>query len=39
MRMGAYVHYTYNLINNNFKGRCKGSDVKPNLYEDKNYFY
>ena len=28
MRMGAYVHYPY-LINNNFKGRCKGSDVKP----------
>ena len=38
MRMGAYIHYPY-LINNNFKGRCKGSDVKPNLYEDKNYFY
>ena len=26
--MGAYVHYPY-LINNNFKGRCKGSDVNP----------
>jgi hypothetical protein len=28
MRMGAYIHYPH-LINNNFKGRCKGSDVKP----------